>query len=176
MKWTDLKLPGARLVETAPFCDARGVFEVFWEPADLGAAGIAFRPESACHSYNAKAGTLRGLHYQKLPHGQSKLVVCVSGRVWDVIVDLREESPTYRKWEATELSAASGRVLYIPAGIAHGFVTIEDHSTVGYLIEGAYQPDAGGVVRWDDPTLAIPWPVRDPILSEKDRNAPLLGE
>jgi len=167
-----LKLAGSRQIQTATFHDARGAFEVFWEAADLVAAGIVFAPVSAHHSYNEKTGTLRGLHYQKPPHGQAKLVSCVNGRVWDVAVDLRPNSPTYLHWEATELSAASGCALYIPAGCAHGFVTLTEHATLAYLIEGDYQPAAAGTLRWDDPAVGIDWPVREPILSERDRLAP----
>lgn len=166
------KLFGAWQIQVSSFQDSRGAFETFWEAADLASAGIIFAPISAHHSHNEKAGTLRGMHYQKPPHGQAKLVSCVSGRVWDVAVDLRPNSPTYLRWEATELSTASGRALYIPAGCAHGFVTLTDHATVAYLIEGDYEPTAAGTLRWNDPAVGIDWPIRDPIVSERDRLAP----
>jgi dTDP-4-dehydrorhamnose 3,5-epimerase len=168
----NLKLSGAWKFQANPFVDFRGAFEVFWEAGDLAAAGISFAPISAHHSYNEKMGTLRGMHYQKAPHGQTKLVSCVHGRVWDVAVDLRPNSPTYLGWEATELSAGSGVALYLPAGCAHGFLTLTDHATVAYLIEGDYQPAAAGTLRWDDPAVGIAWPLREPILSERDRLAP----
>jgi dTDP-4-dehydrorhamnose 3,5-epimerase len=172
MSIVKMKLAGAWQVQATPFQDFRGAFEAFWEAADLAAAGIVFVPVSAHHSYNEKTGTLRGMHYQKPPHGQAKLVSCVNGCVWDVAVDLRQDSPTYLRWEATELSAASGRTLYLPAGCAHGFVTLTDHATVAYLIEGDYQPTAAGTLRWNDPAVGIKWPVREPILSDRDRLAP----
>src|SRR5450755_1788550 len=105
----DLKIAGAKLLEAAPFRDLRGAFEVFWEKAGLAAARISFAPVSSCHSYNEKKGTLRGMHFQRAPHGQSKLVSCVQGAAWDVIVDLRPDSPTYKRWHGETLEAGSGR-------------------------------------------------------------------
>lgn len=166
---TELALSGAKLLEAAPYRDARGCFEVFWESDLLAASGISFTPSNAHHSYNDRAGTLRGMHFQRTPHGQAKLVSCVRGKFLDVIVDVRSGSPTYLRWAAVELSAASGRALYIPSGCAHGFVTLEDHSTVAYLIEGEYRPEAAATLRWDDPSVGIQWPVREPILSDRDR-------
>lgn len=165
---------GVSILSTPVFRDHRGEFEVFWERDDLTAMGIVFQPESAHHSYNRQKGTLRGFHYQTAPHGQTKMVSCVAGRIWDVAVDLRIDSLTYLHWSATELVAGSGRSLLIPAGCAHGFVTLEDHSTVAYLIEGAYRQDASAVLRWNDPAVAVPWPVKEPIVSAKDIAAPLL--
>jgi dTDP-4-dehydrorhamnose 3,5-epimerase len=172
MTITELELSGARLIEAVPPRDARGSFEVFWESADLAAAGIQFTPSNAHHSYNDRAGTLRGMHFQRAPHGQAKLVSCVRGKFLDVIVDVRPGSPTYLHWTAVELAAASGRAVYIPSGCAHGFVTLEDHSTVAYLIENDYRPEATATLRWNDPRFGIQWPVSEPILSERDRFAP----
>ena len=167
-----LQVHGSGLVSWPVFRDARGAFEVFWEQSDLTAAGISFAPSNAHHSYNHKPGTIRAFHFQRPPHWQAKLVSCVSGRTWDVVLDLRPESPTFRQWEAVELSAACGKAVYIPAGCAHGFATLEDNTTIAYLIEGEYRPEAAAVVRWDDPSLGITWPVADPIISDKDRQAP----
>jgi len=165
----DMKLSDARLLEATPFRDLRGSFEVAWDAAALSAADIKFNPVSNAYSYNEKAGTLRGMHYQKAPHGQAKLVSCINGRIFDVIADLRPGSPTYLRWAATELCAASGRAIYIPAGYAHGFVTLTDHATLAYLIEGGYQPHAASTVRWNDTALGILWPISEPILAERDR-------
>jgi dTDP-4-dehydrorhamnose 3,5-epimerase len=170
-----LDIEGAFLFTSSVFTDTRGGFEVFWEENLFVSLNFDFRPESANHSYNTHKGTIRAFHYQASPHEQSKLVTCVSGRVWDVMVDLREDSPTRHQWSATELSHGDGKCLYIPAGCAHGFATLEDNSTVAYLIEGKYVPEASSVIRWNDPTLNVPWPISDPILSEKDRNAPTLN-
>lgn len=172
MNCTALKIKGSALFTEPVFQDARGAFEVFWEAVDLEKAGILFRPVSAHHSYNTVKGTLRGMHYQQAPFGQTKLVSCISGAVYDVMVDMRPDSPTYLQWEAVELSAGSGKAIYIPAGCAHGFVTLQDHTTIAYLIEGDYKPEAAGTLRWNDPAVGINWPVTDPILSDRDRNAP----
>ena len=170
-----LKVDGSYLLATPFFADNRGGFEVMWEENLLDQIKISFRPENANHSYNGTAGTLRAFHYQRAPHGQAKLVSCVSGKVWDVMVDLRPDSPTFRQWAATELSVGDGKCLYIPEGCAHGFVTLEDNSTLAYLIEGKYRPESAAVVRWNDPALGVTWPVSDPIISDKDRQAPDLA-
>ena len=172
MDCSSLIIDGSWLFTDRVFKDARGAFEVSWESVDLNKAGIAFNPVSANHSYNTKKGTLRGMHYQLPPYGQSKLVSCISGAAYDVMVDLRPHSPTYLSWHAVELSAGSGKSVYIPAGCAHGFVTLQDNTTIAYLIEGEYSPEAAALVRWNDPVIGIQWPVTDPILSDRDRNAP----
>lgn len=174
-KFEELRIAGARLLQTSVFKDSRGAFESFWEREHLAAAGVSFAPSNAHHSYNSKAGTIRAFHLQRPPHGQAKLVSCVSGRTWDVVLDLRPESPTFRQWDAVELSSASGKAVYIPAGCAHGFATLQDNTAIAYLIEGEYRPEAAAVVRWNDPSLGITWPVSDPIISDKDRQAPDLA-
>ena len=167
-------IEGAYLLTSSVFSDVRGSFEVFWEDCNSASLDFQITPESVNFSHNTAAGTVRAFHYQSDPHGQAKLVTCVSGRIWDVIVDLREDSPTYRLWDAAELSAGDGKSLYIPVGCAHGFAALENNSTVAYLIESPYVPEASSVIRWNDPTLNVPWPFENPILSEQDRNAPLL--
>lgn len=170
-KWTPVpEIAGCGIAETEPFRDSRGGFQVFWESEWMG-GGYAFHPMSACHSHNLGAGTLRGLHFQECPHGQAKLVTCVTGRIQDVVADVRRDSPTYRSWHGRQMSGGDGVVLYIPSGCAHGFVTLEPATTVAYMIEGAYRPEAGRVIRWNDPGLAIDWEVEAPHLSEKDRLA-----
>lgn len=170
-KLENLRISGAKLLTTPVFRDARGAFEVFWEYDNLIAEGIPFSPSNAHHSYNERSGTIRAFHLQRPPHGQAKLVSCVRGKAWDVILDLRVDSPTFRHWQGVELSSASGKVLYIPAGCAHGFATLEDYTTIAYLIEGQYRPETAAVVRWSDPALGINWPVSKPIISDKDRQA-----
>lgn len=167
----DLPIAGSKLLVHQVSNDIRGSFEVFWEQADFADVDLMFRPSNAHHSYNSHAGTIRAFHLQRPPHGQSKLVSCVSGKAWDVILDLRPESPTFRHWESIDLSASSGNAVYIPVGCAHGFATLQDNTTIAYLIEGEYQPDFATVVRWNDPTLRIDWPVSNPILSDKDLQA-----
>lgn len=172
MNFSPLTINGSWLLEAPVFKDARGAFEVFWETDDLVKTGISFKPVSAHHSYNLLKGTLRGMHYQMAPYGQAKLVSCVAGAAYDVMVDLRAASPTYLSWKAVELSAGSGKSIYIPAGCAHGFVTLQDNTIIAYLIEGEYRPAAAGTVRWNDPAIGIEWPISNPILSERDKTAP----
>ena len=127
-------------------------------------------------SFNRKRGTLRGLHYQAGPHAEAKLVRCTRGAVWDVIVDLRKDSPTSRKWHAVELSAENRRALYIPMGFAHGFQTLADDTEVLYQMSEFYHPESGRGVRWDDRTLAIRWPIKDAVISPRDRAFPALDD
>jgi len=167
-----LKIPGALLIECDRFCDERGALLTFWESADAYPGELSFLPHSAHHAYSRRAGTLRGMHYQCEPHAQVKLVSCAAGRVREVVLDLRPKSPTYLQWEAIEQDATASRALLIPRGCAHGYLTLKDHTTVTYLIERPYAPEAAAVVRWNDPAIGIQWPVSYPILSEKDRMAP----
>lgn len=125
-------------------------------------------------SWNRRRGTLRGLHYQAPPHAEAKLVRCTRGAIWDVIVDVRPDSPTFRRWYAVELSALNRLALYVPAGFAHGFQTLADDSEVFYQMSAFHAPGHARGLRWDDPLLAIAWPLPDPIVSERDRSfAPL---
>jgi dTDP-4-dehydrorhamnose 3,5-epimerase len=172
MKATPLKIPGALLVECDRFRDERGQFLTFWESAEIHPGGFSFSPHSAHQAHNERAGTLRGMHYQREPHSQVKLVTCTAGRILEVVLDLRPASPAYLQWEAIEQDSAASRALLIPRGCAHGYLTLQDRATVTYLIEGAYLPEAAAVVRWNDPAIGIQWPVSDPILSRKDRMAP----
>ena len=119
-------------------------------------------------SFNARRGTLRGMHYQRAPHAETKLVRCTRGAVFDVLLDLRPASATFRRWQAAELSADNGVAVYIPAGVAHGFQSLADASEVFYQIAERYMPEASAGVRWDDPAFGIDWPIRAPILSDRD--------
>jgi dTDP-4-dehydrorhamnose 3,5-epimerase len=171
MTFSKLSIEGAYLIQDKVFKDERGAFTEIWATKQLRNAGISFQPASSCFSFNIDSGILRGLHYQSEPFGQSKIVSCVAGKVYDVILDLRKGKSSFLKWEAIGLTAFSGQAIYIPEGCAHGFVTLENNTVISYLIEGEYNPQAAGVVRWNDPSIGISWPVKDPILSEKDRNA-----
>jgi dTDP-4-dehydrorhamnose 3,5-epimerase len=172
MRALPLRIRGAWVIEGDRADDARGSFATFWESAQAYGEGIRFSPHSGHHARTDRAGTLRGLHYQREPSGQAKLVSCVTGTVHDVLVDLRRDSPTYLQWEAVTLDESASRALFVPRGCAHGYLTLADDSTVTYLIEGAYVPDAAAVVRWNDPAIGIDWPIAEPILSERDRAAP----
>lgn len=151
-----------------PHRDERGQFARTFCMEELAASGIPSIFEQSSISSNSRRGTLRGMHYQKEPNGEAKLVRCVRGAVYDVAVDLRPRSATYGKWVAETLTADNGVALYIPLGFAHGFQTLEDESDVLYQITPAYRPGFGVGVRWNDPTLGIDWPIAEPILSERD--------
>ena len=127
-------------------------------------------------SFNTRRGTLRGLHYQAEPVAEDKLVRCTAGALYDVAVDLRPGSPTFRRWTAVELSAERRNALFIPKGCAHGFETLADATEVSYLMSASYHPELARGVRWDDPSLAIPWPIVPPIVSSRDATLPLLDE
>jgi dTDP-4-dehydrorhamnose 3,5-epimerase len=126
-------------------------------------------------SYNRRHGIIRGMHFQKPPHAETKLVRVVVGAVLDVFVDLRRDSATFGHWDAVELSAENHRILYIPKGFAHGYCTLTPESLVLYKVDEVYSPAAEGGIRWDDPALSIPWPVQSPLLSDKDRSWPELA-
>ena len=158
------------------FKDKRGVFESIWEDHQPILSGIKFEPSSASLSHNTNKLTLRGMHYQESPYQQAKLVTCVNGKLLDVVVDLRKESPSYKSWASYVLAAQSGKSLFIPRGFAHGFLTLEENTTVAYLIEGRYMPAQSRVLSWNDPEIGIDWPVDDPILSDLDKFAPRLLE
>jgi dTDP-4-dehydrorhamnose 3,5-epimerase len=165
------ELAGMAVVELAPLTDERGSFARTFDAELFAAHGLDRRVAQCNTSFNPRAGTLRGLHYQAAPHEEGKLVRCTRGRVFDVAVDLRPDSPTHRRWVGIELDADGVHCVFIPAGCAHGFQTLVDDSEVHYQMTAPYMPDAFRGVRWDDPAFAIPWP--EPpgggrILSERD--------
>src|SRR3954451_6499190 len=170
----ETELSGAFVVEIEPHADARGLFARTFDRDLFAAHGLACDVVQASVSYNARAGTLRGLHYQAEPDGEDKLVRCVRGAVWDVIVDLRPDSPSYCRWLAVDLDQDSRRALYIPRGFAHGFQTRTHDAEVLYQMSTPYVPDAARGVRWDDPAFGIEWP--DPgaerVMSERDGSYP----
>ena len=175
MKLVATPLAGAYVVETSPIVDERGYFLRTFSRAELVAAGLDGHVEQCSSSYTARRGTLRGMHYQAAPHSEVKLVRCVRGAIHDVIVDLRETSETYRRTFAIELAAGVHRALYVPAGVAHGFLTLADDVEVAYQMSAAYHAASARGVRWDDPALAIAWPFVPSLVSERDASFPLLG-
>jgi dTDP-4-dehydrorhamnose 3,5-epimerase len=175
MVFKDTGLAGAWLIETEPSGDARGSFARTYCDREFGERGIAFRAVQCSTSYNSRRGTLRGIHLQAGDAAEEKLVRCTRGAIYDVIVDLRDASPTRRQWFAAELTADNGRMLYIPKGFGHGFMTLADGAEVFYQISQFYDPRAARGVRWNDPALAIRWPAGEPILSERDRAYPDLA-
>jgi dTDP-4-dehydrorhamnose 3,5-epimerase len=168
VKLADTAIAGAVTIELEPLVDERGFFARTFCRREFEARGLESRIAQENISYNARRGTLRGLHYQIAPHEEVKVVSCLAGAIFDVIVDLRPASPSYGRWTAVELSAENRLRLYIPAGVAHGFQTLADHTTVGYQMSEFFAPAAARGVRWDDPTLAIPWPIVPPIISARD--------
>ena len=176
MKVERLAIPDVLLVEPARFGDARGFFSEVWSRRALAQHGITADFVQDNHSLSREAGVVRGLHFQRPPAAQGKLVRVVRGAVLDVAVDLREGSPTYGRHVATRLSAENWRQLWVPRGFAHGFCTLEPDTEVLYKVDAYYDREADAGIRWDDPALGIDWPVAAPILSEKDRAAPCLAE
>jgi dTDP-4-dehydrorhamnose 3,5-epimerase len=174
LRFEPTPLPGAWLIELDRLVDERGWFARAFDRDEFYARGL--NPEIVqCNlSHNAQRDTLRGMHYQAEPHGESKLVRCVRGAVFDVAVDLRRDSPTFCRWHGVELSAENGCAFYIPAGFAHGFQTLEDGCEVLYQMGHSYIPDAARGVRFDDPAFAIGWPDPDGprIVSERDASYP----
>ena len=170
MQIEETALPGVLVLTPARHGDARGFFSESWNRRTLEQAGVHL-PEFVQdnHSLSARAGTLRGLHYQAPPHEQGKLVRCGRGALYDVAVDGRRGSATYGQWVGVELSFENGRQLWVPPGFLHGFVTLQDDTEVVYKCTGYYDKAADGAVRWD--SLGIDWGVAEPILSEKDRAA-----
>ncbi|MGV8951663.1 MAG: dTDP-4-dehydrorhamnose 3,5-epimerase [Cypionkella sp.] len=170
-------LPGVVLLTPRRFADDRGFFSETWNSAMLSKLGIDTPFVQDNHSYSKAINTVRGLHYQRPPHAQAKLVRVVRGSVLDVAVDLRQGSPHYRQWVGVELSADNGRQLYIPAGFLHGFVTRQEHTEVVYKCSDFYAPDCDGGIAFDDPELAIDWGIdrEQAVLSQKDAVAPRLA-
>jgi dTDP-4-dehydrorhamnose 3,5-epimerase len=175
MRFLPLSIEGAWLIEPEPRADERGFFARTWCVRDFADHGLVANFVQASVSFNDAAKTLRGLHYQAEPYGEIKLVRCTAGSIFDVIVDLREESPTYGKWHGETLSAGNRRALYVPKRCAHGFVTLEDQCETLYEISEFYHPEAARGVRWNDPSLAIEWPVGPVRISARDANYPLLS-
>lgn len=172
MRFAATEIPGVTLVEAEPHVDERGLFARLHCPEAFAAAGHPFAPAQTSLSRNPRAGTLRGLHYQPAPHGETKLVRCTRGRIFDVAVDLRPDSPTRGRWTAAELSAENLAALLIPEGVAHGFLTLEPDSDVLYQISPRYEPGHEAGVRWDDPAFGIVWPQPPALISPRDAAYP----
>lgn len=174
MIFRETALKGAYLIELEPHQDDRGQFARAWCRDEFARHGLCEDFAQGNVSVNPSPGTLRGMHYQALPHGEVKLVRCVRGAIYDVIVDLRSGSPTHREWFGVELTPAALRMLYVPVGFAHGFQVLARDSEVNYLVSSPYAPGAGRGVRYDDPALGIKWPAPVTRVSAQDRAWPLL--
>lgn len=167
---------GVTLIRARRFFDDRGWFEESFSAVRMAALGLGHSFVQDNLSLSAAPGTVRGLHFQRPPHGQAKLVRCVTGAVHDVVVDLRRGSPTFGRGLSVVLDAEAGDQLYVPVGFAHGFMTLKPDTRVAYKVSTPYAPDAEGGVRWDDPALDLHWPSHAPVLSERDRAWPLLAD
>ena len=157
MIFTETKLPGAFVIDPEKFEDERGFFARCWSEEEFAARGLNPRLVETDLSVNLKEGTLRGMHFQIAPHAQSKLVRCTAGAIYDVIIDLRPESVTFKQWTAVELTAASHRQIYIPEGFAHGFQTMAPDTEVLYQMSARYAAESARGVRWNDPAFSIDW-------------------
>jgi dTDP-4-dehydrorhamnose 3,5-epimerase len=171
--FTETKLRGAFVIEPEIFADERGFFARSYSEDEFEAHGIKLRM-AECHiSFNKRRYTIRGMHFQRDPFAQAKLVRCTQGAIFDVIVDLRPGSPTFKQWIGEELTAANHRMLYVPTGFAHGYQTLENDTEMFYQVSQFYTPSSLGGVRWNDPAFAIRWPARDGVtLNERDQSYP----
>lgn len=174
MKFIESGLRGAFLIELDRAPDERGFFAQTWNRAEFLERGLDVELAECAISFNHRRGTLRGLHYQVAPFEETKLVRCTAGAIFDVIVDLRPQSPSNRKWAAFELTAENRRMVYLPKGFAHGFVTLMDSTEVSYQLSATYMPSHARGIRWDDPALAISWPLPPTSMSKRDHEHPLI--
>jgi dTDP-4-dehydrorhamnose 3,5-epimerase len=169
----ETKLKGAFIIELERFEDERGFFALAWSQHEFARRGLESQFAECNVSFNHGKGTLRGMHYQEAPHGQAKIVRCTMGAIYDVIIDLRNGSPTFKQWVGGELTAVNRRMLYVPKDFAHGFQTLENETEVFYQMSSPFVPDSGRGVRWNDPAFGINWPAPEAkIINERDRAYP----
>jgi dTDP-4-dehydrorhamnose 3,5-epimerase len=173
MNFIETKLQGTFIIEPERFRDERGFFAPSFSAAEFSAHGLASVFVENNISYSANRGTLRGMHYQAAPHGQAKLIRCTRGAIFDVALDLRPDSETFRQWVGVELSADNRSMVYVPGDYAHGFQTLQDDTEVFYMVSQPYLPDSSRGVRWNDPTFGIQWPLVDALrINKRDREYP----
>ena len=168
MKFAPTTLPGAWLIDIERLEDDRGFFARTFCQEEFRERGLRSSFVQSNLSSNSRKGTLRGMHFQAKPHEEAKVVCCTRGAAYDVIVDLRRDSPAFGRWQAFELDERNRRMVYIPEGVAHGFQALEDGTDLLYLMSQAHHPDLGRGVRWNDPAFGIDWPLREPIVSPRD--------
>lgn len=172
MKFSETALKGAFIIEPERIEDERGFFARTFCRREFEARGLNPDLVQCSISFNHQRATLRGMHYQSAPHGEAKLVRCTRGAIYDVIIDLRPQSPTFRRWVAVDISAENHLMVYVPEGFAHGFQTLQDETEVSYHISEFYSPERARGVRWNDPAFAIGWPIADPVISVRDQTHP----
>jgi dTDP-4-dehydrorhamnose 3,5-epimerase len=176
MRFTELEIAGVYLVELDKHMDERGFFARSWCEEEFENQGLNSRLSQCNLSYNYRKGTLRGMHMQRSPFEEAKLVRCIKGSIYDVVLDLRDQSPTKLKWIALELTSEERNMIYIPEGCAHGYQTLEDDTELFYQMSTLYNAESSVGFRWDDPAFQIYWPVPNPIMNDKDRSYRLLEE
>ncbi len=172
MIFTETKLKGSFILEIKKLEDERGFFGRSWCANEMNAHGLKSDIKQVNTSFSLKKGTIRGMHYQNDPFQETKLVRCTKGSIYDVIIDLRKNSPTYKHWIGVELTQDNFKMLYVPEDFAHGFITLEDKCEVSYLVTQFYTPGAESGIRWDDPKFAIEWPISPAVVSAKDKSHP----
>ena len=172
----ETELEGVYILESTVFEDHRGFFMESYNKRDFEEIGLFFDFVQDNHSLSVQAGVLRGLHFQLNPKAQAKVVRCLKGVIYDVVVDIRKGSPTFGKWIGVILSEYNKRQIVVPKGFAHGILTLVPNTEILYKVDEYYSPEHDRAIRWNDPELKINWPIKEPILSEKDKNAPFLRE
>jgi dTDP-4-dehydrorhamnose 3,5-epimerase len=172
VKFIEIDIAGARVIDPNPHQDDRGRFMRAWCSREFAEQGINFVPVQANMGFSVRKGTVRGMHYQTEPALEAKLVRCTRGAMFDVVLDLRPASPSYGKWYGIDLSAENGRMLYLPEGCVHGYQTLEDDTEMYYMTSEVYTPSAARGVRFDDPAFGIGWPLPVTTISDQDRNWP----
>ena len=174
MRFEELGVPGVQVIEIDRHDDERGFFGRVWDAEEFRARGLNPVVAQVNVGFNTRAGTLRGMHFQRPPWAEAKLIRCTRGAVFDVAADLRPDSPARFRWAGLELSMDDHRMLYVPEGCAHGYLTLTDDAEITYLTSQVYRPEAAAGVRYDDPALSIRWPADVEVISERDRAWPLL--
>ena len=172
MIFREAELAGVFEVDLEPHKDERGFFARSWCRQEFEDRGLNANLAQCSISFNARKGTLRGMHYQELPHGEAKLVRCTKGAIYDVVLDLRPQSPMFTKWAAFTLTERNRKMVYVPEGCAHGFLTMEGDTEIFYQMTEFYHPESARGVRWDDPAFQISWPSEVKLISERDRTYP----
>ncbi|HWI18804.1 MAG TPA: dTDP-4-dehydrorhamnose 3,5-epimerase family protein [Vicinamibacterales bacterium] len=173
MLYTPSRIPGAWVLDITPIRDSRGFFATTWLPDELRERGMNPSLAQCNIAFNPRRGTLRGMHFQHAPHAQAKIVRATRGSLLDVIIDLREDSQTFKQWDAVELNAENRRMLYMPEGVAHGYITLEDDTEAQYFASSPWAPNAESGVRWNDPAFGVTWPFDPVLVSDKDAAWPL---
>ena len=172
MIFRETKLPGTFEISLEPRSDERGFFARCWCQEEFESHNLSSAIVQCSISFNSRKGTLRGIHYQASPHAEAKVVRCTTGAIYDVVVDLREDSPTYKDWIAVVLTAEKRNMVYVPEGCGHAFLTLNDETEVLYQMSEFYRPEAARGVRWNDPAFQIVWPAPVEVISERDQNYP----